>query len=63
MEENPLNPTYSKKMWEDYKNAVCKCYHEGLMVWEISKAMESSEELVKGVIETFYIEWKKEREV
>lgn len=43
--------TYTEKMWEDYVKLVSEMWSQGYDVFEISRVLESSEEIVKAVIE------------
>lgn len=43
--------TYTEKMWEEYVKVVSKMWSQGYMVHEIARVLESSEEIVKAVVE------------
>ena len=48
--------SYTESMWLEYRELVLKMYGQGYMVYEIARALESSEELVKAVIEKYSVQ-------
>lgn len=45
--------TYTEEMWRKYTKTVLTMWSQGYMVYEIARVLESSEDLVKEVIERY----------